>query len=591
MSMRKMPGLRAIQHSQAGPESNKACYVLTSQAIETRRAKYGEESDSDHRHAEASGGGNRRRSGTFEETGGEHFDRHGHDDHQAPEERRAHPHRRPRHPPGAQARRPDGPQSRDRRSHSDQGEQEGRLPRRQGTQGSRLRRLPTFNQRHSGLPRGPGMALFLLYPLCPLSLPRFQNVPSLQFKNSVTERFLRYVVIDTQSDPASPSCPSTEKQKDLGRLLAAELQAMGLADAHLDAHGYVYATIPANTQKKVPVICFCSHMDTSPDCTGKGVKPQIVKNYRGGDIVLPADPTQVIRAAEHGALSDQIGHDIITTDGTTLLGADNKAGIAEIMDAAQFLIDNPQIQHGAIKILFTPDEEIGRGVDKLDLKKLGADFAYTMDGETVGNIEDETFSADGATITIEGVSTHPGFAKGKMEHAIKIAAAIVDRLPKHTCSPETTEGKEGFLHPTGISGALQKAKIDFIVRDFNDEGLKQKEALLEAVVKDVMKDYPRSTYRMEVKHQYRNMKQVIDAHPEIVDYAIEAIRRAGLTPVKASIRGGTDGSRLSFMGLPCPNIFAGEHAFHSRLEWVSVQDMEKAVQTIVHLAMIWEEKA
>jgi tripeptide aminopeptidase len=413
----------------------------------------------------------------------------------------------------------------------------------------------------------------------------------LQFKHSVTERFLRYVVIDTQSDPASPSCPSTEKQKDLGRVLAAELQAMGLADAHLDAHGYVYATIPANTQKKVPVICFCSHMDTSPDCTGKGVKPQIARNYRGGDIVLPADPTQVIRAAEHGALSDQIGHDIITTDGTTLLGADNKAGIAEIMDAAQFLIDNPQIQHGAIKILFTPDEEIGRGVDKLDLKKLGADFAYTMDGETAGNIEDETFSADGVTITIEGVSTHPGFAKGKMEHAIKIAAAIVDRLPKHTCSPETTEGKEGFLHPTGISGALEKAKIDFIVRDFDDEGLKQKEALLEAIVKDVLKDYPRSTYRMEVKHQYRNMKQVIDRHPEIVDYAIEAIRRAGLKPVKASIRGGTDGSRLSFMGLPCPNIFAGEHAFHSRLEWVSVQDMEKAVQTIVHLAMIWEERA
>jgi tripeptide aminopeptidase len=436
------------------------------------------------------------------------------------------------------------------------------------------------------------MALFC-YTRSALSLfAAVSNVPSpLQFKHSVTERFLRYVVIDTQSDPASPSCPSTEKQKDLGRLLAAELQAMGLADAHLDAHGYVYATIPANTQKKVPVICFCSHMDTSPDCTGKGVKPQIVRNYRGGDIVLPADPTQVIRAVEHGALSDQIGHDIITTDGTTLLGADNKAGIAEIMDAAQFLIDNPHIQHGAIKILFTPDEEIGRGVDRLDLKKLSADFAYTMDGETAGNIEDETFSADGATITIEGVSTHPGFAKGKMEHAIKIAAAIVDRLPKHTCSPETTEGKEGFLHPTGISGALEKAKIDFIVRDFNDEGLKQKEALLERIVKDVMKGYPRSTYRMEVKHQYRNMKQVIDRHPEIVDYAIEAIRRAGLKPVKASIRGGTDGSRLSFMGLPCPNIFAGEHAFHSRLEWVSVQDMEKAVQTIVHLAMIWEERA
>jgi len=411
------------------------------------------------------------------------------------------------------------------------------------------------------------------------------------FTHDVTERFLRYVVIDTQSDPVSPTCPSTEKQKNLGRLLASELQAIGLTDAHLDEHGYVYATIPANTDKKVPVICFCSHMDTSPDCTGANVKPQIARNYQGGDIVLPADPTQVIRAADHPALAGQIGHDIITTDGTTLLGADNKAGLAEIMDAARFLIQNPHIRHGTIKILFTPDEEIGRGVDRVDLKKLGADFAYTMDGESAGNIEDETFSADGATITIEGVSTHPGFAKGKMEHAMKIAAAIIDRLPRNTCSPETTEGKEGFLHPVGISGALEKATIGFIVRDFTDEGLKEKETLLEGIVNEVMKDFPHSTYRMEVKHQYRNMKQVIDRHPETVDYAIEAIKRAGLTPVRSSIRGGTDGSRLSFMGLPCPNIFAGEHAFHSRLEWVSRQDMEKAAETIVHLAMIWEERA
>src|SRR6185312_14155479 len=297
------------------------------------------------------------------------------------------------------------------------------------------------------------------------------------------------------------------------------------------------------------------------------------------------------RVADYPALNDQIGNDIITTDGTTLLGADNKAGIAEIMDAAQFLIRNPRVKHGTIKILFTPDEEIGRGVDKVDLKKLGADFAYTMDGETAGQIEDETFSADAATITIQGVATHPGFAKGKMEHAIKIAAAIVDRLPKDTCSPETTDGKQGFLHPTGISGALEQATVGFIVRDFAEAGLKEKEALLEAIVKDVMRSYPRSTYRIEIKQQYRNMKQVIDRHPEVVDHAIEAIRRAGLKPVRASIRGGTDGSRLSFMGLPCPNIFAGEHAFHSRLEWVSRQDMEKAAETIVHLAMIWEEQA
>ena len=414
---------------------------------------------------------------------------------------------------------------------------------------------------------------------------------ALDFKHDVAERFLRYVAIDTQSDPSSPTCPSTEKQKNLGRLLASELKAIGLADAHLDEHGYVYATIPATTDKKVPVICFCSHMDTSPDCSGAGVKPQIVKNYRGGDIVLPADPTQIIRVTEHPELANQIGNDIVTTDGTTLLGADNKAGVAEIMDAAEFLVCNPQLKHGTIKILFTPDEEIGRGVDKVDLKKLGADFAYTMDGESAGTIEDETFSADGASIVIQGVSAHPGFAKGRMEHAVKIAAAIVERLPKDTCSPETTEGREGFLHPTGIEGALESARIDLIVRDFTEQGLKQKEALLESIVQDVMKDYPRSTYKLEVKPQYRNMKEVFDRHPEIVDYAVEAIRRAGLKPVKSSIRGGTDGSRLSAMGLPCPNIFAGEHAFHSRLEWVSRQDMEKAAETIVHLAMIWEERA
>jgi tripeptide aminopeptidase len=414
---------------------------------------------------------------------------------------------------------------------------------------------------------------------------------SLTFTHTVTERFLRYVTIDTQSDPESPASPSTEKQKDLGRVLVTELKAIGIADAHLDDYGYVYGTIPANTTKKVPVICFCSHMDTSPDVTGKDVKPQLVKNYRGGDITLPGDTSQVIRFAEHPALKNQIGNDIITTDGTTLLGADNKAGVAEIMDAAYFFINNPDVKHGTIKILFTPDEEIGRGVDNVDIKKLGADFGYTMDGESAGSVEDETFSADGATITITGVSAHPGYAKGKMEHAIKIAAAIVERLPKEGCSPETTSGKQGFLHPIGIDGALEQATLSFIVRDFTEEGLKEKEILLEDIVKDVMKDYPRSTYKFEVREQYRNMKQVIDRHPHILEYAIEAIRRAGLRPMRTAIRGGTDGSRLSFMGLPCPNIFAGEHAFHSRLEWVSRQDMEKAVQTIVHLAMIWEEKA
>ncbi|OJU28983.1 MAG: peptidase T [Nitrobacter sp. 62-13] len=414
---------------------------------------------------------------------------------------------------------------------------------------------------------------------------------SITFNHTVTERFLRYVVIDTQSDPASPTYPSTDKQKNLGRLLVRELKEIGVADACLDQYGYVYATIPANSAKQVPVICLCSHMDTSPDCSGANVSPQIVRNYRGGDIGLCGDPSQVIRLADNPPLADQIGNDIITSDGTTLLGADNKAGVAEIMDAAQVLLANPQIKHGAIKILFTPDEEIGRGVDKVDLKKLGATFAYTIDGETAGHIEDETFSADGAVIIIEGVSIHPGFAKGKMEHAIKIASRIVDRLPKDTCSPETTDGREGFLHPTSISGTLERATLSFIVRDFTDAGLKEKEALLEKIAREVMADFPHSTYRLEIQPQYRNMKQIVERHPEIVDNAVEAIRRAGLAPVKGSIRGGTDGSRLSFMGLPCPNIFAGEHAFHSRTEWVSVQDMEAAVRTIVHLAAIWEERA
>lgn len=416
------------------------------------------------------------------------------------------------------------------------------------------------------------------------------SMNSVTFNHTVLDRFLRYVRIDTQSDPASPTTPSTEKQKDLGRVLAQELRELGIQDAHLDEHGYVYGTLPATTDKKVPVICFCSHMDTSPDCSGKDVKPQVVRNYQGGDIVLPGDSSQVIRFSEHPALAEQIGNDIVTTDGTTLLGADDKAGVAEIMDAVKILIDNPDIKHGVIQILFTPDEEIGRGVDKVDLKKLGADYAYTLDGESAGHLEDESFSADAAMIHIQGVSAHPGFAKGKIEHAIKIAARIVERLPRDM-APETTEGREGFLHPVGIKGALEQATLDLIVRDFTEAGLKEKEELLENITRDVMKDFPRSSYRIEIKEQYRNMKVVLDQHPEIVEYALEAIDRAGLQPVLASIRGGTDGSRLSFMGLPCPNIFAGEHAFHSRLEWVSVQDMEKAVQTIVHLATIWEERA
>lgn len=412
----------------------------------------------------------------------------------------------------------------------------------------------------------------------------------MKFDHTVSERFLRYVRIDTQSDENSPTCPSTEKQKDLSRLLVQELQEMGIDDAELDEHGYVYATIPSNTDKDVPVICFCSHVDTSPDLTGKNVKPIVHRDYRGQELVLPGRPDTVLRPAEHSELKNQIGNDIITTDGTTLLGADDKAGVAEIMDAAHFLMTHPEVKHGKIRILFTPDEEIGRGVDKVDLKKLGADFAYTMDGSTVGSLEDETFSANGALITIYGVSAHPGFAKGRLVNALKVAGRFLQNLPE-ALSPEHTEDREGFVHPYVIEGGAEKVTIQMILRSFDTYVLTEFAAAVEKHLKSAVEAFPGSRYEMKVQEQYRNMKEVIDEHPQIVSYAEEAIQRSGLEVKKGHIRGGTDGSRLSFMGLPCPNIFAGGHAFHSRYEWVSIQDMEKAAETIVHLAMIWEEKS
>ena len=407
---------------------------------------------------------------------------------------------------------------------------------------------------------------------------------------TVTERFLRYVTIDTQSDPESPTCPSTEKQKDLGRVLVQELLDMGVTDAHLDEYGYVYATIPANTDKDVPVICFCSHMDTSPDCSGQGVKPIIHENYQGQDLILPDDTMQVLKPQNHPELKNQLGNDIITASGTTLLGADNKAGVAEIMDACYQLINHPEIKHGNIKILFTPDEEIGRGVDKVNLEKLGAFAAYTIDGETAGNMENETFSADGAKLIINGVSAHPGFAKGQMQSAIKIAAQVIAALP-FGLSPEGTEGMEGFVHPVGISGHVEQATVEFIIRDFETDILVEHARVIKQVTEQTLQNFPNATYQLIVKEQYRNMRQVLDQHPQIVEYGMEAIRRAGLPAKLCSIRGGTDGSRLSFMGLPTPNIFAGEHAFHGRQEWVSVQDMQKAVQTILHLCAVWEERS
>ncbi|MFN4812521.1 MAG: peptidase T [Bacteroidota bacterium] len=413
----------------------------------------------------------------------------------------------------------------------------------------------------------------------------------MKFTYTASERFMRYVQIDTQSDPESNTFPSTLKQKDLSNLLVKELKEMGLHDAHLDEYGYVYATLPSNTSKQVPAICFCSHVDTSPDCSGANVKPIIHHHYQGQDIVLPADHTQVLKKDEHPELNNQIGNDIITADGTTLLGADNKAGVAEIMDAVYQMIQHPEIKHGTIKILFTPDEEIGKGVNHVNLAKLGAQYGYTVDGETAGHIEDETFSADGVILTIHGVSTHPGFAKGKMQSAIKIASAIIDALPKDKLSPESTDNKEGFIHPVSVNGLIEKTTVQFIIRDFETANLKKHEALLEEIVNQVIQKYPGASYNFEVKEQYRNMKEVLQHHPQVSSYAVEAVQRSGLTPVLSSIRGGTDGSRLSFMGLPCPNIFAGEHAFHSKLEWVSVQDMERAVDTIINLARIWEEKS
>lgn len=413
----------------------------------------------------------------------------------------------------------------------------------------------------------------------------------MDYQFTALERFVRYAQIDTQSDENSPTTPSTEKQKDLSRLLVQELTEMGISDAEMDEHGYVYATIPANTTKDVPVICFCSHVDTSPESSGKDVKPIVHKNYDGSVIVLPADNSIKIDPAMHPDLLGQIGNDIVTADGSTLLGADNKAGVAEIMDTAHYLLNHPEVKHGKIRILFTPDEEIGRGANKVDLVKLGASYGYTVDGETLGSFEDETFSADGVKITIEGVNTHPGFAKGQMENAVKIAADFLAALPKDGLSPETTEGREGFVHPYELNAGAEKAEIIFIIRSFEDEKLVQYEQHLDALLQKTLANYPHSSYKLEVSEQYRNMKNIIRNCPEVSENAEEAIRRSGLEVKKGSIRGGTDGSKLSFMGLPCPNIFAGEHAFHSKMEWVSVQDMQKAVKTLVNLAAVWEERS
>jgi tripeptide aminopeptidase len=408
---------------------------------------------------------------------------------------------------------------------------------------------------------------------------------------TASERFLRYVQIDTQSDSQSNSFPSTEKQKDLSKILAEELKKTGITDAHMDEWGYVYATIPATTNKKTPVICFCAHVDTAPDCSGTNVKPIVHKNYQGQDIVLPDDTTQVLRLSEYPYLKTQMGNDIITASGNTLLGSDDKAGVAEIMDLANFLMTNKNVKHGVIKILFTPDEEVGKGVSHVDMEKLGADFAYTLDGGDTGSLEDETFSADGVQVIIHGVIAHPGYAKDKMVNALKIAGEILAALPKDRLSPESTDGKRGFIHPVRMEGIAEKCTIDFIIRDFETAGLAKKEDYLRTQIEERMRTYPKASFEFLVTEQYRNMKEILDINPHVVEYAKEAIARAGLELKMESIRGGTDGSRLSFMGLPCPNLFAGEQAIHSKLEFISVQDMNKAVETMVHLVNVVEERS
>ncbi len=404
---------------------------------------------------------------------------------------------------------------------------------------------------------------------------------------NIADRFCDYAKIDTQSDPNSTTFPSTEKQKDLSRLLVTELLEMGLEDAHLDEHGYVYATLKSNIDKKVPTICFCAHVDTSPDCTGTNVKPIIHKNYQGQDLVLPDDPEQVISTQQHPYLKERIGDDIITASGTTLLGADDKAGVAVIMDFVQYMRNNPQLPHGDIRILFTPDEEIGRGVDYVNIEKLAADYGYTLDGGVRGSYEDETFSADGATINFYGVSAHPGYAKGKLVNALKIAGDFLNRLPKDSFSPETTSGRIGFVHPVTMGGVAEHAWIKFIVRDFETAKLEEHENRLRELAEATVADYPGTHMEMTTEEQYRNMKEVVVLTPAISEYAIKAIEMAGIVPKMSSARGGTDGSRLSFMGLPCPNIFTGEMAFHGKHEYVSVQDMEKSREVLVHLAGLW----
>jgi len=412
----------------------------------------------------------------------------------------------------------------------------------------------------------------------------------MSYQYSVENRFIKYAKVDTTSNPNSETFPSSLKQKDLAQLLYQELIDLGLEEVEMDEWGYVFATIPSNSERaEIPTICLCSHMDTAPDCSGTGVKPIVHRNYNGNPIVLPDDNSQVITVERHPYLQSKIGDDIITASGTTLLGADDKAGIAIIMDFAQFLVQHSEVKHGKVRILFTPDEEVGRGVDKLDMKKVNADFGYTLDGGPLGDIEDETFSADAMKFVFHGISIHPGYAKNKMINAIKLASEFIDSLPRNRWSPETTSCREGFVHPVSMEGGLEKATVQFIIRDHETSKLAEYEDELKRLANEVIQNYPGSSFSSEVSEQYRNMKEILKEVPFVTDYAVQAMEKVGITPRRAIIRGGTDGSRLSFMGLPCPNLFTGEMAIHSKHEFVSVQDMQKAVKTLVELIQIWEK--
>ncbi|NNJ55391.1 MAG: peptidase T [Bacteroidia bacterium] len=409
---------------------------------------------------------------------------------------------------------------------------------------------------------------------------------------NVAERFMRYARIDTQSEPTSTTFPSTEKQKDLSRLLVEELKAIGIEDAYMDEFGYVFGTVPSNSSKTgIQTVCFCSHVDTAPDCSGKDVKPIIHKNYQGEDITLPDDASQVITTADHPYLAKRIGDDIITASGKTLLGADDKAGVAIIMEFARYMMQQSSVKHGDIRILFTPDEEVGRGVDKLDMNKLNADVGYTLDGGPRGSLEGDTFSANSMTVVFKGISAHPGYAKDKMINAMKVMSHFITLLPQDSFCPESTSGREGFVHPFSLSGELEEAKVQFLIRDFDTLKLNNHQDRVIAYAEEAIAAFPGSRFESTVEEQYRNMREMLDQHPHIEANAVEAMKRAGIDPKPDLVRGGTDGSRLSYMGLPCPNIFTGEMAIHSKHEYVSVQDMEAAIKTLVELVQIYEETA